>query len=74
MIQHYLGAKLTPTQAAKLIVAELGVNWWVWDERYIIDVEVLTDAERAKIDTACSRQCERMIEFLGTRNIPKMGQ
>lgn len=71
MIRHFCGAKLTPNQAAKHIVADLGVNWWVWDERSIIDLDVLTESERVKIDAQCKKQCDRLVEFFGILDLPK---
>lgn len=70
MITHF-GKSLTPNQAAKLIIAELGINnWWLWEDREVLRIEApLTAREIALIESACFKQSDRVREFLGISQI-----
>jgi hypothetical protein len=78
MIKHLFGATLTPNQAAKLIIADLGIhNFWNWRERSIFcdettgDKTKMTESEAAAIDKACAKQAERVHQFLGLSTITR---
>jgi hypothetical protein len=66
MIKHLFGATLTPNEAAKLIISDLGIsNWWTWQEKSVLcDMTPLTQREIDLIDKACAKQAERVHKFL----------
>ena len=66
MIKHAIGKVMTPNQAAKFIIADLGImNWWNWQERVgCLEVENMTQRDVDNINIACSKQAERVHKFL----------
>jgi len=65
MIYAADGEGLTPTQAAKRILLDAASSASQWPQGYAIDTELLTDAERKRIDAALLKQWERVQRLLG---------
>ena len=59
------GDRLTPTEAAKIILLDAGSTAAYFAERDIVDMERVTEAEQKRIWQALEKQYERMQKFFG---------
>ena len=66
MIKTWDNQTITANQAAKMVVAERGINNWdCWRDHSIFQEHLLTDREFDAINVACNHQSARVLKFLG---------
>lgn len=62
----YSGHKVTPTELAKLVIADKGyIAVEYWHEDALVEVELMTEKEKDKAQEAIDRQWDRLTKFLG---------
>jgi hypothetical protein len=65
-IKHFMsGERLTPTDAAKLILIGAAQSAQYWEEGVVVDVSALTEKEKMRIYEALAKQFDRLQKLFG---------
>lgn len=59
------GKRLTPTDAAKLILISNAQNAGYWDEQVTVPYEKMTTSERRRVNEALRKQFDRLQKLFG---------
>ncbi len=59
------GKRVTPTEAAKLILISNAQNATYWDEQMAVQYEKMTASERRRVNEALEKQFNRLQKMFG---------